>query len=45
VDGLGQTIVVLAGAVVIGLGAAILPAFRAARMNTLTAIATEKPRP
>jgi putative ABC transport system permease protein len=31
---------VLAGAVVIGLGAAILPAFRAARMNTLTAIAT-----
>jgi putative ABC transport system permease protein len=31
---------VLAGAVVIGLAAAILPAFRAARMNTLTAIAT-----
>jgi putative ABC transport system permease protein len=31
---------VLAGAVVIGLGAAILPAFRAARMNALTAIAT-----
>lgn len=31
---------VLAGAVVIGLGAAILPALRAARMNTLTAITT-----
>ncbi|MFJ9779054.1 ABC transporter permease [Amycolatopsis sp. NPDC101161] len=33
-------VAVLAGAVVIGLGAAILPAYRAARMNTLTAIAT-----
>lgn len=32
---------VLAGAVLIGLAAAILPAFRAARMDSLTAIATE----
>lgn len=37
-----QTILaVLAGAVLIGLAAAILPAHRAARLNTLTAIATE----
>jgi predicted lysophospholipase L1 biosynthesis ABC-type transport system permease subunit len=35
--------VVLTGAAFVGFAAAILPAYRAARMNTLTAIATEWP--